>query len=503
LCFARDSSPTTNQCDVLELMQFDANTPLLRALLDQSGVLLAALNMQGEVMACNELVGRLAGGDLTGKSSLPFGFPVRTPGQWVDTLRRVEALGATAVETELSRGDGSFYRVRLSLSLHQHQGEPYILVVGREHPGNPKNAFLEAEQGYRAFIENSSEGIYRVEYTNPIPIDLSPEKIVRRTWEEGVMAECNQALATMRGFQKPDEMIGKPSIDFRLVTREEWQQGIDFVRGGFRYSGIERPMRTASGELRWFRYSALGIVEKGCLVRCWGTVSDVTDRKAMEAELRSLSARQATVLEEERARVAREIHDELGQQLTVLKFEASAWERGKGKPEPGSLTRAIDTAIQTVRRIATELRPVILDEFGLAAAVEWQAGEFSRRTGIECACEVADSIDSPFEIPKHVATTAFRILQEGLTNVARHSGASKVFLRLERNGNRLDLELRDNGSGIAAGNGSPGASLGLAGMRERARDVGGSVLISSVEGQGTMVSASFPLPEGSPEELPL
>jgi signal transduction histidine kinase len=209
----------------------------------------------------------------------------------------------------------------------------------------------------------------------------------------------------------------------------------------------------------------------------------------MEAELRSLSARTTTILEEERARVAREIHDELGQQLTVLKFEASAWESGKRKPTPGGLTKEIDTAIQTVRRIATELRPVILDQYGLAAAVEWHSQEFSRRTGIACKC----LIQGCEKIPDRLSIPVFRILQEGLTNVARHSGASEVEIQLVHTGNRLDLELRDNGSGIPPATEERSESLGLAGMRERALSVGGAVMVSSVDGQGTLLSASFPL----------
>ncbi len=346
-----------------------------------------------------------------------------------------------------------------------------------------------SEQRYQAFFTNTPEGIFRTEYENPIPIDLPPDEIARRILNEGRVEECNQALAEMWGFQKPEDMVGQPGIDFRLLTRDRWQNGMDFVLGGFRMSGRERAVRTAQGQLKWLRYSALGIVHDGVLSGVWGTVSDVTERKAMESELRSLAVRNSSLLEQERARVAREIHDELGQQLTVLKFEASAWESGKRKPTPGGLTKEIDTAIQTVRRIATELRPVILDQYGLAAAVEWQAKEFSRRTGIECEC----SMTGCEEIPERLATPVFRILQESLTNIARHSGAGKVEIQMVKSDDRLDLEVRDNGKGLTDTAGEKPASLGLAGMRERAYDAGGEVLVSSVPGQGTLLSASFPL----------
>jgi signal transduction histidine kinase len=353
----------------------------------------------------------------------------------------------------------------------------------------------QSEQRYRAFVANSSEGIFRVEFPEPIPIDLPPEEIVRRNWETGVMAECNQAMATMREASSPEQLIGRHAMQFRLNTKEEFQQALDFVNSGFRFSGVERPALTITGERKWFRYSALGVVEDGALARIWGTVSDVTDRKRLEAELRSLSARSTTVLEQERARVAREIHDELGQQLTVLKFEAAAWEQGKRAPVKGGLTTEIDRIIQTVRRIASELRPIILDQYGLAAAFEWQAREFSRRTGIACQCHAEGDLN----IAGPIATTAFRILQEALTNAARHSGAESVRIELSRLADRLDLEIRDNGRGFNPTQPRADVSLGLAGMRERAASSGGTLIVSSVAGGGTLVSASFPIPPESTE----
>jgi PAS domain S-box-containing protein len=355
-----------------------------------------------------------------------------------------------------------------------------------------EDALVFSEERYRAFITNSSEGIFRIEYPDPVPIDLPPEVIVDRCWYGGRLAECNHALVKLRGYKGAEEMLGRPSTEFRMLTRDEWQQELDFVLGGFRISGVERPIRTASGSVKWFRYSAIGIVGDGKISGVWGTVSDVTERKLLEEELRLLSSRNTTILEQERARVAREIHDELGQQLTVLKFEASAWESGKRKPTPGGLTKEIDTAIQTVRRIATQLRPVILDQYGLAAAIEWQANEFARRTGIACEC----TLDAAMTVPDQVATPAFRIFQESLTNVARHAGASKVEVEMRREQGALHLEVRDNGRGLPA-EGGRAASLGLAGMRERALDAGGTVTFHVAPGGGTQMIAVIPVEESA------
>ncbi len=347
----------------------------------------------------------------------------------------------------------------------------------------------KSEQRYRAFVANSSEGIFRVEYSVPIPLDLPPEEIVQRSWDTGILAECNETFARMRGFSRPEDLIGHKSIDWRLRNKQEWEQDLEFLKQGCRIVDMERPVRRADGTLSWSNYSTIGVVENGCLARIWGRVADITPRKALEEELRALSARRASILEQERARIAREIHDELGQQLTALKFEAAAWERGTRQPGQGDLTHSIDEAIHTVRRIATELRPAILDHFGLVAAMEWMANEVSRRTGLECDCELEAGLD----IDKPLGITVFRIFQEALTNVARHAEAKMVQVRLWRHDGRLELTVQDDGHGIASDNREPSRSLGLIGMRERALDAGGAVSISGIPGRGTRVSAWFPL----------
>lgn len=343
----------------------------------------------------------------------------------------------------------------------------------------------ESEQRYRAFVANSSEGIFRVEFPKPVPIDLPVPEFAARAWQTGVVAECNDALAGMGGFRKPDDYVKLPDGPFPAPAESDVA---DFLQRGCRIADFERPATGPGGSVKWFSYSMLGVVERGALARIWGRVADVTARRNLEEELRALSARRATVLEQERTRISREIHDELGQQLTALKFEAAAVERGSHPPRRGELTASIDAAIHTVRRIATELRPAILDHFGLVAAIEWMSAEVSRRTGIECDCE----LESGLEIDPALATTVFRIFQEALTNAARHSGATMVQVRLRTNRDRLELIVQDNGKGFT-GEGKPVTSLGLIGMRERAKDAGGAVKITGTPGRGTRVAAWFPL----------
>jgi signal transduction histidine kinase len=204
-----------------------------------------------------------------------------------------------------------------------------------------------------------------------------------------------------------------------------------------------------------------------------------------------------TVREDERTRIAREVHDELGQALTGLKLGLSRiGHRRIGVPKAHTekikwAVARIDSIIQSVRRIATELRPGILDDLGLVAAIEWQANEFQSRTGIECAVKTSLREDSG--LSAELNTTFFRIFQETLTNVIRHADASRVEVLLKKNGGDVVLEVRDNGRGIRDAEIAGAESIGLRGMRERAALLDGEVDIRGAPRQGTAVTVRIPL----------
>ena len=212
-------------------------------------------------------------------------------------------------------------------------------------------------------------------------------------------------------------------------------------------------------------------------------------------QLQQLTAGLLMAREEERTSIAREIHDVLGQTLTALKMDV-AWIRSRSPDavpavvqKMAAMTGLIDETIVTVRRIATSLRPAVLDDLGLAAAVEWQSQEFEHRTGIRCALRT--SIDEE-ELDPLLSTALFRIVQESLTNVARHSRASLVSVTLEHSSTDLLLEIRDDGIGISATDAANTRSIGLTGMRERAQLVGGGLSISGAAGAGTTVRVRVP-----------
>src|SRR6185369_4039940 len=236
--------------------------------------------------------------------------------------------------------------------------------------------------------------------------------------------------------------------------------------------------------------------------------TDITERKRAETalklseeQLRALSAKVQSTREEEGARIAREIHDELGAALTGLKWELeeidSQLMTGNAsssfadlRKRIGTMTGLIEATISTVRRISSELRPGLLDDLGLVAAIEWQGQQFQTRTGIKFHF---DSNLETIEISRDGATAVFRIFQEVLTNVLRHSHASNIYVRLLIRRRQLVLDVKDDGRGITEREKRNTRSLGLLGMKERALLVGGGVEIQGARGKGTQVLVRVPL----------
>ena len=242
--------------------------------------------------------------------------------------------------------------------------------------------------------------------------------------------------------------------------------------------------------------------EAGKPARMIGTIQDITDSKRAEDELkesygqlRKLSAHLQSVREQERTNIAREIHDELGQVLTALKIEVSMFANklhpdDKLLDKTKSIIKKIDDTIQSVKRICAELRPAILDHFGLSAAIEWHIEEFENRTGIKCNVSF-----EPREIilDQDLTPSVFRIFQEALTNVARHADASEVSVTLRLKDGKIMLEIKDNGKGITKKHFLDSRSFGIMGIRERVNFFGGNVKITGIKDKGTTIMVSIPL----------
>jgi signal transduction histidine kinase len=233
------------------------------------------------------------------------------------------------------------------------------------------------------------------------------------------------------------------------------------------------------------------------------TYEDITAEKKVQEdlersreELRNLSIHLQSVREEESTRVARKIHDELGQSLTALQMDMS-WLTSRLpannesiRKKTRSMSNLVDSTIESVHNITTELRPSLLDDLGLPAAIEWQAADFQKRSGIRCQAHIncSDGV-----IDKDLSTTIFRIFQETLTNITRHAKATQCKVSLTENETELSLEVTDNGIGITQWQVDDHRSFGMIGMRERAHLWGGTVHVRNAKPSGTAVRVLIPL----------
>lgn len=360
-------------------------------------------------------------------------------------------------------------------------GEVDAIVVSGQ-AGEKVFTLQGADHTYRVFVERMNEGA----------AVLSSDHTI---------LHCNQRFARFLGMGIQN-VIG--SSVHELVWPDDRPKLDALLRSAAR--------KNCRGEIRLRKVVPLPVHFSLSPLRLDGTraicliASDLSDVKRAEQEvrasseqLRKLAARLLSIREEERTRIAREVHDELGQSLTAVKIDL-AWLAGR-LPRRNALmhkrirsTRQLASRIiQSIRRISTELRPGVLD-LGLAAAVEWQVQEFQARTGIQCSLRLlTQEVFAP-----DISTALFRILQETLTNIARHAKATRVEVVKQKQGDRLVLRISDNGRGFDPEDPSISKSLGLLGMRERAAILGGGVNIASAPGKGTTVTAWVPLL--SPEE---
>jgi PAS domain S-box-containing protein len=329
----------------------------------------------------------------------------------------------------------------------------------------------------------------------------SPNLMAITTIKEGKITDINEAFCRVLGYS-PEECIGHTTLDLRIWMDQEQRKRLvrEIKKRGYVHN-VTIDLRTKSGEIITVIDSLDSITVKND-VYLLSVASDITERKRIDnelqksqEELRSLAVHLQSVREEERTDIARGVHDDLGQALTALKMDLS-WlskrlprERESLLEKTEAMSGILDSAIQTVKYISTELRPGILDDFGLLAAIEWQAEEFHKRSGIKCT---VTSNTEP-ELNREYNTSLFRIFQETMTNIARHTGATRVTVNLKCQGGKIIMRIRDNGEGITPEQISSSRSFGIIGMRERARALQGEVNIRGIPGKGTTVTVTIPL----------
>ena len=348
-----------------------------------------------------------------------------------------------------------------------------------------EEAISESEERYRAIFEQAADSI--------VVIDA----------ETGELVEFNDRAHENLGYTR-EELKELKIPDFEVIeSAEEVAQHLEKItKEGS--DNFETKHRTKNGEIRDIQVSSRDISLRGknFVQSIW---RDITKRKRAEEELekshmllRKLSAHLQSVREEEKGQISREIHDELGQRLTALQLDL-AWidKRLHEKSEQlakkmVSMNDLLESTSQLVEKISAALRPGILDDLGLAPAIEWQVDQYQDTTGIPCELAI---IPEDFTLDRERSTAIFRILQESLTNVVRHADATKIRITVERTGDRIALEVVDNGKGITKEDISGSTSMGLLGMRERLYAWDGKFKISGRPGKGTTVSVKIPITE--------
>jgi PAS domain S-box-containing protein len=377
------------------------------------------------------------------------------------------------------------YNLQTELGLRQFEalyvkhGSDEVLLLVRDVTESKKAALAmkESEEKYRTLVEQASDGIFIADFSGNF-IVINPAGYKLSQYNEEELKEKSLYDLTLS-----EELEVKP---FRF----------DELRAG-KTTVSERKMRRKDGVIMDVEVTARIIAPDRFLV----FVRDITERKKVQRELiqsreelRELSNHLENVREEERTHIAREIHDELGQQLTILKMDVARLGKKQRSPEEikvetDRLLQIINEIVNTVRRISYELRPSMLGDLGLTAALEWYSRDFEKRTEISSNFR-ADVKE--LKIPDKTAIGLFRIFQESLTNVARHSNATAVETTLQLDDQHIILTISDNGKGFDEKAREGKHTLGLIGMRERAIMMKGDCEIESVPGQGTTVKVTLP-----------
>jgi PAS domain S-box-containing protein len=364
----------------------------------------------------------------------------------------------------------------------------------------PSDASLN-EARMMGIIRSSMEAIITIdEAQNIVIFNPTAERIFGVTAMEAIGTPISRFIPA-RFRDRHAQYVAQ----FGVTGISERQMGRQPILCGLRANGEEFPLEASISQIREDSGKLYSVMLRDVTER---VKSEDALRRSRE-ELRRLSANLQNVREEEKTRIARELHDDLGQQLTALKMDVSALEfaliseRAPGRLDSTldpliaaqlrGMLRMIDSTVASLRRIAADLRPVMLDDLGLVPAIEWLANDFTNRYGIDVERSIA-AANAVFT--RDAATALFRIVQEALTNVARHADATAVELTLHAAGEHYVLRIADNGHGAhRQASGQPGEdkSFGLIGVRERAHMLGGSVQIDTAENQGFALTVTFPL----------
>ncbi len=382
------------------------------------------------------------------------------------------------------RADGGEFPIEASVSQVRLRGAEYSIVILRDvtERKQVEAALRENEQRYRTLFSKAMDGIVLFDADGNL-VDVNDSFAHMHGYAVDELLEMN-----LRDLDTPETLALAPGRMRRILGGETFGFEVEH----YHKDGHILPMDVAT--------SGIGIDGKRYVLAFH---RDITERRRAEQELkrsqqqlRGLSKAANEALEAERRRTARELHDELGQSLTALKMDLDSLRTAlpPGQPELDQRAQAmhalLDGTIAATRRIAADLRPLMLDDLGLAAALDWLTQNFSKHTGIATDLVIDDTVA---QVPEPIASALYRITQESLTNVAKYAQATAAEIRLERDGAWVQLMVRDNGRGIDAADQDKRGTFGLLGIRERVTLLGGEAEISGEPGRGSEVRVRIPL----------
>ncbi|MFH0962826.1 MAG: PAS domain S-box protein, partial [Planctomycetota bacterium] len=463
-----------------------------RTLIDLTGTGYLILDLQGRVLDANQEYVRLSGHtklhDILGKSVIAW----TAEGAKQRNAEAVAQCGKNGFirdfVTEYVDGGGKITPIEISASVDGEGESLRIVSLCRDitERKRAEEALRESEERHRSIIEQLNDVYYRTD-------------------RDGRITMMSPSAAHLFGFPSTSEMIGRPIESLwqdpsrrAALLASIGERGFvrDYETTAVRTDGTPFAVAVSSHYVRDASGAADGVE---------GIIRDITERKQTEVALRALARHVDSVREEEHIRIARQIHDELGQALTALRLDLT-WVGRKIPKGNTALRRRIDAAVALTdatiavgQRIAGELRPPILDDLGLVPALEWYAQHFAKRSGLRIELDVG--AEEPV-VPDHLAVTAYRIVQEALTNVARHAQATHARVRLGEQDGALTIEIRDDGQGFPEEAIRNPRSFGIVGMRERADSHGGALVITSSPGAGTTVRVTFPLERREEPRVP-
>ena len=457
-----------------------------RDLVENSHELICTHDLDGKILSVNRAARRLFGyewDEFVGNMNIRDILAPKIRDRFDDYMKQILNEGGTRGTMLVQTRTGEYRLLEYYNSLRtEGVAAPIVRGIARDitEERRAERALRESEERYRELFENSKDAFY--------VHDMN-----------GVYVSVNRAAEKLSGYRR-EEIIGKHFSEFMTPehARNVHRHLMKLDAAGettYEVEFINRKGRQVPVEI----FSRL-IFEGGVPVAVHGCVRDISERKKAQEAARNYSRRVIEAQEAERRRISRELHDQVGQILTAVKMNLHALQQTCSEPETlmsiDDNLKVIDEAVDQVRDLSVDLRPLLLDDFGLVVALRWYLERQTRNTGVP-AKFVSGSLDEDDRFSSELETACFRIAQEGVTNIVRHARATRISVRLERVLSDLILLITDDGAGfdartLRAGSGGT-ATLGLRGMEERAQAVGGTITIDSAPALGTEICARLPI----------